>query len=80
MVLLHDRTAADRLIMWSAEPLNVETPAPVLCRSPVTPVGALLVRTCGPVSAFDAAASWLTVGRRVRTPLSLSLAALESRA
>ena len=33
MVLRRDRTAVDRLIVWSAEPLNAETPAHVLSLS-----------------------------------------------
>ena len=79
MVLLDDQTATDRLIEWSAEPLNAETPAHVLCRSPVTPVDAFFVRNHGGVPAIDADAYRLTVGGRVRAPRCLSLAELRGR-
>ena len=76
MVLLHDRTATDRLIVWSAQPLNAETPAQVLSRCPITPVDNFFVRNHGTVPALDAANYLLTVGGYVRVPLCLSLAEL----
>jgi sulfite oxidase len=79
MVPRRDGTAQDRLIVWSAVPLNAETPASVLCRSPGTPVDAFFVRDHGPAPAIDPDDYRLTLGGRVRVPLSLSLAELRDR-
>jgi sulfite oxidase len=61
------------LIVWSTEPLLVETPLDLLCDSHVTPTELFFVRNHGPVPTIDADAFSLRVDGLVRTPLQLSL-------
>ncbi len=70
---------AERLIVWTAEPLNAETPLPLLCRSDVTPTELFFVRSHGSTPAVDPGAYRLTVGGEMREPLVLSLAELRER-
>ena len=43
----------DRLVVWTHEPLNAETPLELLCRSTVTPTELFFVRTHGSVPEVD---------------------------
>lgn len=63
----------DALVVWSEEPLLVETPAELLVETPVTPVGRFYVRNHGPMPELDAGSFRLAVGGLVREPLELSL-------
>ena len=76
-----ERVAAkhEALVVWSEEPLNVETPLDLLCRTTVTPTELFYVRNHGAVPEIDPASYLLTVGGLVRVPLSLSLADLRGK-
>ncbi|HEX2110382.1 MAG TPA: molybdopterin-dependent oxidoreductase [Gaiellaceae bacterium] len=67
------------LVVWSSEPLNVETPLEMLARSHVTATELFYVRNHGPVPAVDPAAYRLVVDGMVGTPLALSLEELRGR-
>jgi sulfite oxidase len=69
----------DRLIEWSSQPRNAETPAERLRRSWLTPTETFFVRNHGAVPAVDANEYRLTVGGHVRRPLVLSLCELRQR-
>jgi len=66
---------AERLIVRQEEPLNAETPLPLLCRAPVTPAELFFVRNHGPIPLVDEDAYRLTVGES----LELSLDELRAR-
>ena len=61
------------LLVWTHEPLNVETPLELLCRETVTPTDLFFVRTHGSVPEVDPSSYRLTVGGLVREPCELSL-------
>jgi DMSO/TMAO reductase YedYZ molybdopterin-dependent catalytic subunit/glyoxylase-like metal-dependent hydrolase (beta-lactamase superfamily II) len=68
-----------KLVVWTEEPLNVETPLDVLCESTVTPTELFYVRNHGPVPSVDPSSYVLTVDGLVREPLALSLDELRDR-
>jgi sulfite oxidase len=75
-------TAGDKhseLVVWSREPLNVETPLHLLTRSVVTPTELFYVRNHGPVPAVDPTAYRLVVDGKVRTSLALGIEELRGR-
>jgi DMSO/TMAO reductase YedYZ molybdopterin-dependent catalytic subunit/glyoxylase-like metal-dependent hydrolase (beta-lactamase superfamily II) len=61
------------LVVWTAKPLNAETPLDLLCRATVTPTELFYVRNHASVPEVDPSSYLLTVGGLVREPLSLSL-------
>jgi sulfite oxidase len=69
----------ERLIAWTEDPLNAETPLEVLCRSEVTPTDLFFVRSHGPVPVVDADAYRLVVDGGLRQPLTLTLEELRGR-
>jgi DMSO/TMAO reductase YedYZ molybdopterin-dependent catalytic subunit/glyoxylase-like metal-dependent hydrolase (beta-lactamase superfamily II)/rhodanese-related sulfurtransferase len=67
------RTGKDpRLLVWSEEPLNAETPLDLLCDSALTPNEVFFVRNHGPLPEVDPATYRLTVRGLVGKPLTLS--------
>jgi DMSO/TMAO reductase YedYZ molybdopterin-dependent catalytic subunit/glyoxylase-like metal-dependent hydrolase (beta-lactamase superfamily II)/rhodanese-related sulfurtransferase len=62
-----------RLVMWSEQPLNAETPLELLSESELTPNELFFVRSHGPIPEVDPAAFRLTVRGLVGEPLTLSL-------
>ncbi len=68
-----EATAASRLILRTAMPLNAEAPLPLLVGMNVTPLSAFFIRTHGNVPRLDAKTHRLAVTGRVERPLSLSL-------
>jgi hydroxyacylglutathione hydrolase len=68
-----------RLVIWSEEPLNAETPLDLLCDSTLTPNELFFVRNHGPIPEADPAAYRLTVRGLVGEPLTLSLENLRQR-
>jgi sulfite oxidase len=70
---------AERLIVWTQEPLNAETPLRSLCRSFVTPTERFFVRNHGPVPAVDEDEYRLALAGEVHEPLVLSLRELRER-
>jgi hydroxyacylglutathione hydrolase len=68
-----------RLVIWSNEPLNAETPPELLCDSHLTPNELFFVRNHGPIPEVDAAAYRLTVRGLVGESLTLSLEDLRQR-
>ncbi len=67
------------LVAWSEEPLNLETPPPLLAHRDVTPTDLFYVRNHGAVPEVDAASYRLEVGGLVRMPLVLTLDELRER-
>jgi hydroxyacylglutathione hydrolase len=61
------------LVIWSDEPLNAETPLDLLCRSAITPAQLFFVRNHGSLPEIDLSSYRVTIGGRVREPLSLSV-------
>jgi sulfite oxidase len=68
-----------RLIVWSEEPLNAETPAELLHQSAITPNELFFVRSHGSIPEVEPAAYRLTVRGLVAEPLTLSLTDLRQR-
>ena len=64
------------LVVWTEDPLNLETPLDLLCDSAATPTDLFYVRNHGPVPQVDPSSYRLTVGGLVARPLTLSLAEL----
>jgi hydroxyacylglutathione hydrolase len=67
------------LVVWTEEPLNIETPLELLCELQVTPTELFFVRNHGPVPQVDPASYRLTIGGLVGEPLHLSMAELRER-
>jgi hydroxyacylglutathione hydrolase len=67
------------LVVWTEEPLNLETPLDLLCESPTTPTDLFYVRNHGPVPQVDPASYRLEVNGMVESPLRLSLEDLQRR-
>jgi DMSO/TMAO reductase YedYZ molybdopterin-dependent catalytic subunit/glyoxylase-like metal-dependent hydrolase (beta-lactamase superfamily II) len=68
-----------RLIVWSEEPLNAETPLELLSASQLTPNELFFVRSHGPIPEIDPREYALTVRGLVADPLTLSLDDLRQR-
>jgi DMSO/TMAO reductase YedYZ molybdopterin-dependent catalytic subunit/glyoxylase-like metal-dependent hydrolase (beta-lactamase superfamily II)/rhodanese-related sulfurtransferase len=68
-----------RLVIWSEEPLNAETPLDLLCASALTPNELFFVRNHGPIPEVDPTAYRLRVRGLVGQPLTLSLQDLRRR-
>jgi DMSO/TMAO reductase YedYZ molybdopterin-dependent catalytic subunit/glyoxylase-like metal-dependent hydrolase (beta-lactamase superfamily II) len=68
-----------RLVIWSEEPLNAETPLDLLCTSLLTPNELFFVRNHAPIQEVDPAAYRLTVRGLIAEPLTLSLDDLRQR-
>jgi hydroxyacylglutathione hydrolase len=68
-----------RLVTWSEEPLNAETPLDLLSASQFTSNELFFVRDHGPILEVDPATYLLTVRGLVAEPLSLSLEELRQR-
>jgi len=68
-----------RLVIWSEEPLNAETPLDLLCNSALTPNELFFVRNHGPIPEVDPLAYRLIVRGLVGEPLTLSLEELRQR-
>jgi DMSO/TMAO reductase YedYZ molybdopterin-dependent catalytic subunit len=62
-----------RLVIWSDEPLNAETPPELLGARQLTPNEVFFVRNHGPIPEVDPAAYRLMVRGLVAEPLALSL-------
>jgi DMSO/TMAO reductase YedYZ molybdopterin-dependent catalytic subunit/glyoxylase-like metal-dependent hydrolase (beta-lactamase superfamily II)/rhodanese-related sulfurtransferase len=67
------------LVVWSEEPLNMETPVELLNGSQITPNELFFVRNHGPIPEVDPATYRLTVRGHVAEPLTLSLEDLRQR-
>jgi hydroxyacylglutathione hydrolase len=67
------------LVVWTEDPLNMETPLELLGESQVTPTELFFVRNHGPVPEVDPATYRLTIGGLVSEPLDLTLAELRRR-
>jgi DMSO/TMAO reductase YedYZ molybdopterin-dependent catalytic subunit/rhodanese-related sulfurtransferase/glyoxylase-like metal-dependent hydrolase (beta-lactamase superfamily II) len=68
-----------RLVIWSQEPLNAETPLDLLCDSTLTPNEMFFVRNHAPIPEVDPAVYQLRVRGLVGVPLTLSLEDLRRR-
>jgi sulfite oxidase len=69
----------DRLVVWTQEPLNAETPLDLLGRREVTPTELFFVRNHGPIPTVDLDSYRLSLGGALGTPLRLSLGELRER-
>jgi hydroxyacylglutathione hydrolase len=67
------------LVVWTEDPLNLETPLELLGESATTPTELFYVRNHGPVPQVDHSSYRLAVNGLVRAPLSLSLDELRQR-
>jgi sulfite oxidase len=70
---------AERLIVWTQDPLNAEPPLDALCRSEVTPTDLFFVRSHGPVPQVDGDAYRLALDGAVKRRLTLSCDELRER-
>jgi DMSO/TMAO reductase YedYZ molybdopterin-dependent catalytic subunit/glyoxylase-like metal-dependent hydrolase (beta-lactamase superfamily II) len=68
-----------RLVIWTDEPLNAETPRELLSGRPLIPNELFFVRNHGPIPEVDPAAYRLTIRGLVGDPLSVSLDDLRQR-
>jgi hydroxyacylglutathione hydrolase len=68
-----------RLVVWSEQPLNAETPLELLGQSEATPNALFFVRNHGPIPEIDPTTYRLVVGGLVCEPLTLSLQDLRRR-
>jgi DMSO/TMAO reductase YedYZ molybdopterin-dependent catalytic subunit len=68
-----------RLVVWSEQPLNAETPLELLGQREMTPNALFFVRSHGPIPEIDPEGYRLSVRGLVSEPLTLSLADLRQQ-